>query len=77
MSTAVALCSELGLTLRVDAQDSVPIAIARALDLSEACSMQEALVEIARLAREDRSEQRDLTMLIRRLLDRLEALDRQ
>ena len=71
----MALCSELGLTLRVDAQDFVPVAIARALHLSEECSLQEALVEIARLASDQRSEQRDLIALIRRLLDRLQALD--
>ncbi len=76
VSTATALCSELGLRLSVDAEDFVPVAIARALDLSEECSMQEALVEIARLAHDQRSEQRDLTALMRRLLDRLETLDR-
>ena len=51
VSTALALCRELGLEFYVGPPRAVPAEITRALELPETCGTMDAVIEIARLAR--------------------------
>ena len=50
VSTAVALCRELGLEFYIGPARPVPVEIAKALDLPETCQTMDVVIAIARLA---------------------------